>query len=52
MNYASDMELLKNILGVAEDKSSKAKSALEKAEDDVFNNTLSWRPTISNVFFR
>ena len=50
MNYTSDMKLLENILDIAEDKSSKAKSALEKAEDDVFNNTLSWRPTISNVF--
>lgn len=50
MNYGSDMELLKNILDIAEHKSSKATSALEKAEEDVFNNTLSWRPTISNVF--
>lgn len=50
MNYASDTKLLENILGIAGDKSSKAKSALEKAEDDVFNNTLSWRPTISNIF--
>lgn len=50
MNYVSDMKLLENILGIAGEKSSKATSALEKAEEDVFNNTLSWRPTISNVF--